>query len=240
MNQVTRKEKKFLLRLDEFCRVKARVGEVLHGDPHNGPLGYAVRSLYFDSIYDRDFSEKADGLETRRKIRLRCYSPDADFAMLEMKQKQGEFQKKRSLMLSREDAVRLAKGDYSPLLACADPYAIREDGNSFALECYGILNRYCYRPKTVIEYKRLAYVAKENKTRVTFDSQICATESCFDLFSRTLNMNPVLDSALVVLEVKYNGFLLSYVRDALNTVDKSELSVSKYCLARQASCRTHL
>jgi hypothetical protein len=39
----------------------------------------------------------------------------------------------------------------------------------------------------------------------------------------------------VVLEVKYNGFLLSYIREMLNSVNKSELSVSKYMLARQAS-----
>lgn len=36
----------------------------------------------------------------------------------------------------------------------------------------------------------------------------------------------------LVLEVKYNGFLLSYIKDALNDVERSELSVSKYCLAR--------
>ena len=36
----------------------------------------------------------------------------------------------------------------------------------------------------------------------------------------------------MVLEVKYNGFLLSYLRDLLNEVERSELSVSKYCLAR--------
>ncbi len=235
MNQVMRKEKKFLLHMDEFYRMKAQVGEVLHGDPHNGPLGYAVRSLYFDSLYDRDFFEKVDGLETRRKIRLRCYSPDADFAMLEMKQKQGDFQKKRSLIVSRDDAVRLSKGDYTPLMRRVDPYAVTDDEDSFALECYGIMNQFCYRPKTVIEYKRLAYIAKENKTRITFDSSVCATECCMDLFSPSLIMNTVLDLSLVVMEVKYNGFLLSYIKQALNAADRSELSVSKYYLARQAS-----
>ena len=35
-----------------------------------------------------------------------------------------------------------------------------------------------------------------------------------------------------VLEVKFNGFLLSYIKDMLLPVQKSELSVSKYALAR--------
>ena len=53
-------------------------------------------------------------------------------------------------------------------------------------------------------------------------------------------MTPVLDSSAVVLEVKYNGFLLDYIRQMLNTVDKSELSVSKYTLARYAAYQNKL
>lgn len=44
----------------------------------------------------------------------------------------------------------------------------------------------------------------------------------------------MFDPFNVVLEVKFDGFLLSYVRSVLNMADKSELSVSKYCLARGA------
>lgn len=232
MNQVLRKEKKFLLPLQEFYNLKNQLDAVLHGDPHNGPLGYCVRSLYFDTIYDGDFKEKVEGLELRRKIRLRCYSPDSEFAMLEMKQKQGDMQKKRSLRVVREDALKLTRGDYSPLLS------FQGEQEAFALECYGLMHRQCYRPKAIVEYQRMAYIAKENKIRVTFDSHVTATESCMDLFSPKLLMNPVLDPALVVLEVKYNRFLLSYIQQMLNVVDKSELSVSKYYLARQNGYRT--
>ena len=48
-------------------------------------------------------------------------------------------------------------------------------------------------------------------------------------------MYPVMDPCCLVLEVKYNGFLLSYIKDLLNLVERSELSVSKYCLARSVS-----
>ena len=65
-------------------------------------------------------------------------------------------------------------------------------------------------------------------------------QSSFDLFDPHLNMNPVLDPYNVVLEVKFNGFLLSYIRDLINCTDKSELSVSKYVLARQNAYQTHL
>lgn len=98
----------------------------------------------------------------------------------------------------------------------------------------------CYRPKTIVEYRRKAFIAKENKIRITFDHDIAATESSFDLFDSGLLMNPVMDKSMAVLEVKYNGFLLSYIRQMLDGIDKSELSVSKYCLARQLSYQTRL
>ena len=190
-----------------------------------------IRSLYFDTAYDGDYFEKLAGVELRRKIRLRCYDPNADFAMLEMKQKQGANQMKRSLRLSREDAIRLTKGDYSPLLKYQEP---------FAVECYGLMHCRCYRPKTIVEYNRKAFIAKENKIRVTFDNNIVATESSFDLFDSNLNMNPILDKYDVVLEVKFNGFLLDYIRRLINPVDRGELSVSKYVLARQNGYQTRL
>lgn len=231
LNQVLREEKKFLIHVEDFLRLSHRLGAVMLQDPHNGTHGYVIRSLYYDTIGDRDYYEKDAGVEERRKIRLRIYDPENDFAMLEMKQKQGAQQRKRSLRVSRADALLLARGDYTPLLHYAEP---------FAAECFGLLHCRCYRPVTIVEYHRKAFIARENKIRITFDNQIAATESCFDLFSPRLNMNPVLDRFDVVLEVKFNGFLLGYLRALLGDVDKSELSVSKYVLARQTACRTQL
>ena len=120
MNEVLRQEKKYPIDLAQGAALRARLDQIMRRDAHNGAQGYTIRSLYFDTPDDEDFHDKVDGLELRRKLRLRAYSPDADFAMLEMKQKEGPYQKKRSLRLSREDAVRLCRGvlrsDGLPLL----------------------------------------------------------------------------------------------------------------------------
>lgn len=226
MNEVLRQEKKYAINLVDGVALRGRLGAVMHGDAHNGAQGYTIRSLYFDTPDDEDFTSKIDGLELRRKIRLRTYSPQSDFAMLEMKQKEGPYQRKRSLRLSRADAERLCCGDLRPLQNYEDP---------FAAECYGLMHCRCYRPKAVVEYRRQAYVARENHIRITLDSQIVATESSYALFSDRLPMYAVMDPFRMVLEVKYNGFLLSYIKDLLDLVERSELSVSKYCLARSAT-----
>lgn len=226
MNVVMREEKKFLINLEEFCRKSHFLNDLMIQDSHNGTQGYMIRSLYFDTIYDDDFFEKLEGTLTRRKIRLRCYEPNSSFAMLEIKQKQGAAQLKRSLRLTRDDAESLICGKYDVLLHYKD---------DFAKECYGLMHYKCYRPKTIVEYNRMAYIAKENKIRITFDNNITATESSYDLFSDKLLLNPVMDKFNIVLEVKFNGFLLDYIRSFINSINKSELSVSKYALARQQS-----
>ncbi|MBM6830183.1 polyphosphate polymerase domain-containing protein [Anaerotignum lactatifermentans] len=231
MNEVYRQEKKYFMTMVDMKRLSWELDPVMIQDAHNGIHGYSIRSLYFDTVNDKDYEDKINGLELRRKIRLRIYDPAADFAMLEMKQKEGDFQKKRSLRVSREDAMELNRGNYGCLLKYEDP---------FAQECFGVMHMQCYRPKTIVEYRRKAYIAKENKIRITFDHDIRATETDLRLFSPNLNMYPVLDAFHCVLEVKYNGFLLTYIKNLVNEANKSSLSVSKYCLARSASLKFSL
>lgn len=223
MRSVVRTERKFLMDLASSYAVQHRIGSVLQADSHNGPQGYRVRSLYFDTVHDNDYVEKLFGLDPRRKVRLRTYGPESDFALLELKQKQGTNQRKRSLELSRAEAKRLISGDYGVLL---------ERNNSFAAEMFSIMSMNGYSPKCIVEYDRCAFIAKENKTRITFDRNIRATEANIDVFAENLCLYPVLDPFNVVMEVKFDGFLLSYVKSTLSVADKSELSVSKYCLAR--------
>lgn len=231
MREVLRNERKFLINTAELMKKRNELRQLLQEDPHNGREGYLIRSLYFDTAYDGDYFDKQHGLEIRRKLRLRVYDPAGGFAALEMKQKQGAQQRKRSLQMKREDALRLIACDYSPLLQYEDP---------FAAECYGLMQTRCYRPKTIVAYRRLAFIAKENRIRITFDHQINATESSFALFDPDLTMNPVMERDRAVLEVKYNGFLLSYIKEMLGEIDKSELSVSKYCMARQIGYQSNL
>ena len=231
MNEVLRQEKKYLMNAVESERLRGILEKVMIVDAHNGTEGYKIRSLYFDTLNNDDYYDKIEGIELRRKIRLRIYDPEASFAMLELKQKEGPYQRKRSLRLCREDAEALVAGRYSVLFRYEEP---------FAAECYGLLHRRCYIPKTIVEYRRKAYIARENKIRITLDTAILATESCMDLFSPKLNMYPVIDAFNGVLEVKFNGFLLSYIKDLLQMADRSELSVSKYCLARRAGMKFNM
>lgn len=226
IRNVLRKEKKYLISTicaeNLYIKLKSLLQEDLHS---NSKRGYQVRSLYFDTLDDTDYEDKEAGYEERRKIRLRIYSPEAQTAKLELKEKSGDDQRKRSFSVSREHAIEMAEGNYEGLLTYDNP---------FTNKLYFMMNQQVYRPKCMVEYKRSAFYTVENDIRITLDSEVKASEGNFDLFSLELNLYPVSHFEDVILEVKYNHFLLSYIKDLLELSNKVQSSNSKYCMARKS------
>lgn len=94
MNIVLRKEEKYGMLTQEALYFTSKVEQIMDKDSFSEEGSYMVRSLYFDTIDDKDFFDKINEQQLRRKIRLRVYSPHAKTAKLELKQKQGAYQKK--------------------------------------------------------------------------------------------------------------------------------------------------
>lgn len=226
MLDVSRKELKYLVSDSEVLRIAGRLSAVMRQDSHNGDKGYLVRSLYFDTLSDRDFEDKVDGYDKRQKIRLRVYDTNADTAKLELKEKEGNAQRKRSLLVSRREAQQMIEGDYTFLLE-------RKEALAKYLYTFMVMN--CYRPKCVVEYDRLAFYADTNDIRITFDRNLRATEADFELFRGELPLYPVANRAETTMEVKYSGFLFTYMKDIINMSDRMQISNSKYCRARTIS-----
>lgn len=219
---VVRTEKKYSITQCQQNTLLHRLEPIMDVDEYGGLGGYMVRSLYFDSIYDDDFFDKISGLELRKKVRLRIYSPEQMTVKLELKQKQGSAQKKISLSITKKLAEEMIRGHYTGLV---------ELNSDLALTFYQILETGLYRPKCIVEYHRIAFAEESNDTRITIDSEIGTSLFCDCFFEKNLNLLPVRTEP--VLEVKYNGFLLSNIKQVLDFADASELAISKYAMSRQ-------
>lgn len=226
MIEVLRQENKFLVNTEQIARLKKRLPSVMTLDAHGGQDGYTVRSLYFDSLEDRDYHDKLDGLDCRKKIRLRTYDRAHSVIKLELKEKENGLQRKRSLLMGREETKAMLAGDYRCLLKRQEP---------LAMELYALMTAGCYLPRCIVEYERLAFIHPANDIRVTLDSNLRATESNLNIFARCLPTYPVQSRSTATLEVKFNGFLFSYIKALLNMTDPLSVSNSKYCRARMIS-----
>ena len=223
MLDVLRQEIKYEIDSCQALKLKRLLSAVLEGDEHNGKDGYRVRSLYFDTPDALDFYEKIEGLEKRKKIRLRIYDFGDSPAKLELKQKQGIQQRKQTLTLNREQAEQIIAGDYSCLDDCGD----------FGRYMRLTMQTGAYRPACLVEYDRTAFFCRTNDTRITLDSGLRSNEGSFELYDASVQLYPVTLPGKVTLEVKYNRFLLSYIKDVVSRVDMLSVSGSKYCRCRR-------
>lgn len=65
MLSVSRRELKFLMCCERAAELQAELDGMLDTDRYSKGGYYTVRSLYFDSFRDKDFSQKYDGMENR-------------------------------------------------------------------------------------------------------------------------------------------------------------------------------
>lgn len=222
MLDVLRKEIKYTISPYTERILSTRLESIMDKDIHNNDYGYMVRSLYFDTMDNQDFFDKSDGIEYRKKIRLRIYDVNSNSAKLELKEKQNTVQRKRSLLVDRQEAMALINRNYECLL----------DKGDFGKELYTIMIAEHYRPVCVVQYQRRAFICKTNDIRITLDRQLMSNEGNFNLFDEKMQLYPVDLSGNVTLEVKYNHFLLSYIKDIISITDKISTSSSKYCRSR--------
>ncbi len=89
-----------------------------------------------------------------------------------------------------------------------------------------------YRPKCIVEYRRFAFIYPANDIRITFDSEIKGTISEANIFDPNLACTPLLLKERCIMEVKYNNFMLSYIKDAITHSQATQTAASKFCMVR--------
>ncbi len=224
--QSVRHELKYYLNQIHSQRVLHQLSKLLEMDKNcKNQKPYRVRSLYFDSIEDECLYQKQSGNLFRKKIRLRTYG-DGSNAMVrfEIKRKYGQIIKKDTAIISKEEAKEICLGHYAILLNKDDPVLN---------EIYATFVTKLYKPKVIVEYKRMAFVLPISNIRVTFDQDLYSNINHLDLFSTVKDVMPVIIEGKQILEIKYNDFFPDYLKNMLATVKSERMAISKYTLARR-------
>lgn len=218
MLSVSRSELKYWISYRDSLLLQAELSDLLMPDSYSQDGFYRVKSLYFDSINQIDYLEKLEGVQCRKKIRMRIYDEETDIIKLECKRKVGALQHKESLLIGREEAIAYMEGDYGQLLDHPEETAWR---------MYSDMVLGCYRPVVIIEYDRCAYMYGEYNTRITLDRNVRSSEVSLDLFEKDLPWVHTIEDA-VILEVKFNGKLIEPIKRILDKYHLTNVSVSKY------------
>lgn len=218
-----RKEFKYIIGMEEFWRIRKKLDLLMIPDAHGNHGEYLVRSQYFDSLTDADLRDNLDGVKEKRKIRVRVYSPNASGGRLEYKCKNGSDGVKYSMALSREEMERMEQHQYSFLLKRQEELAGR---------LYTKMTEQAYRPKTIIEYDRTAYLYPVSDVRITFDRNLRAGVKPWGICEEQPCGIPLMAPDRGILEVKYNDFFPYVFKEILQEVNQGMEAYSKYTVSR--------
>lgn len=207
--------------------LKRQLRAWMEPDPHslNEDVSYRLRSLYFDDPFSGSYYEKLDGVEFRRKYRIRMYNLDPGYLRLECKHKDAAMTYKEGHRISRPVAQALIEGNLTAVKS-RDPFM-----NRFLAEALnGDL-----RPAVLVDYDRLAYIYPLQEVRVTFDENIRSGRYQTGFFDGNIVTLPVQDAGKIVLEVKFREVLPQPMAAVISGVPALREAFSKF--ARCCSVR---
>lgn len=194
-----------------------RVSSVLQPDPNaKGP--YQVTSVYFDDHQDSAYHDKVEGIHDREKFRIRFYDNEFKNMRFECKTKRGDLSLKETATLTLHQWEEMLQGRYDFAWDLQEP--VWQKFNGFT-------RTRVMRPVAVVGFLREAYVYDAGNVRITFDSNLAASNSLI----REGEGHAILSAT--ILELKFDDFLPSVVSDILSGMSLSRQAISKYCIARE-------
>ena len=220
-----RNEIKFVINKDSAEILKKKLSLLMDIDANSrmDDNSYLIRSLYFDDLYSNAYYEKIDGVEYRKKYRIRLYNNDTSFIRLECKYKHENKTSKDQILIDRAICDRIINGNIEELDISGNNLLTK-----FVID-YRLKN---LKPSIIVDYKRLAYTYPVSDVRVTFDSKIRSGMYNYNLYDEELETYKVLDDNQVVLEVKFNEILPEQIAIVLSTVPMIRQAFSKFAICR--------
>ena len=222
-----RHEIKVGISLFEYLEMRSKLDVLLNLDSHcSGDGMYAIRSLYFDNVYDKALVEKNRGVNRREKFRLRYYDDDTNFIKLEKKQKVNGLCLKTSSSISKKDVETLLSGNYEQLESSKDELM---QELLFKMKTQGL------RPKNIVKYDRRAYIYEAGNVRITFDMNLKSGINPQDFLDPGSELEISGLNQPIILEIKYDEFIPSFIERIVKAKQGRVQSFSKY-----AQCRTYI
>lgn len=225
MERKFRHEYKYLCDSTQNVLLKMRAKGMLREDYHAEGIGYYnIRSLYFDTLEDGCYWENEDGVDKRDKYRIRIYNANSDKIVLEKKRKERQMTLKESCPISRDICIKLMKNR---------PVQITEDMSGMQRKLLLEMRLKVMRPVVIVEYQRFPFVEKNGNIRITFDENIRSSNEIDSFLDERIQTRPIMGVGQSIMEVKWDEFLPSYIKQHMQLETLQWSNFSKYYLCRK-------
>ena len=169
-----RHELKFFISEEQHYLLSHALDRVLDRDPNGDENNeYAIRSLYFDTVWNSALFDKLAGVQNRDKYRIRIYNYSDKVIKMECKTKFGTLISKRSISIPRDLCEQLIAGD---------PTGLETTRSGLLNDVYREMTVNLLRPVVLVDYVREAYLHPAEEVRITFDKQLRTGMRSIELF----------------------------------------------------------
>lgn len=206
----------------DMLLIRQRLKAVAKVDKNAVDGKYQIRSLYFDTLSDKALREKLNGVSQREKFRIRYYNRDTSLIHLEKKVKLAGLGTKLSANLTKEQAKAIVDGNLDWM---------KVSKQELIKEFYVKMKNEGLQAKTIVDYEREPFVFPAGNVRVTLDYNIRTGLGCTDFLNPDCITIPAGESP-IILEVKWDEFLPSVIRDAIQLENRQTEAFSKYAVCR--------
>lgn len=217
-----RHEWKHEINYADMLILRQRLSTVMRRDKNAVDGQYFIRSLYFDNAADKALREKLDGVNNREKFRIRFYNHDTGLIHLEKKCKRNGLGSKEQAELTAAEAQAIVDGNWEWM---------KDTDRPLIRELYAKMQSQGLRPKTIVDYVREPFVYTPGNVRVTLDHSIRTGLRSTDFLDPNCVTVSAGDSP-IILEVKWDAFLPSIIRDIVQLEGRHTAAFSKYAICR--------
>lgn len=223
MTNKYRVEEKYYINQTTYYELLSRLKVLVKRDLNTDYYGnYRIDSLYFDDYVNSNYYQKLSGNNNRFKFRIRCYDLKPESLRLEKKIRKGDFIQKETLLLEESQYHLMMSGAVMPV------------GKTKLINEMALIQRTkILKPRVIVTYDREAFVIEGTNIRITFDKNLRLRVGTLEVFELPDKEMMIFKDDRVILEVKYDNYLPSYIRDILQTSRHEKNSISKYALCME-------
>jgi hypothetical protein len=231
LKRFNRYELKYVVPAPKYQLLQEDLLKFMIPDPHGDQDGfYRIVSLYYDSPDLHFYRSKIEGLNFRRKLRIRIYPGSSvrsvSTGFVEIRQRINRSVQKRRVFLPLDQASALCRGDFDPA-ELDNPV-----DKATTSEVLYLVRALHLKPKCVVSYRRQALLGGRLAPgmRVTLDQQLRQR-------IHSLRVNEVarnhyfLPPDQLVMEVKINERIPIWMTSLIAQHECQLQRFSKYCSA---------
>ena len=219
-----RQEFKYYISNNEIHTLRNSLQKFMKIDENaNKKRFYTVTSLYFDTPYETNLSEKVDGIIFREKFRIRKYST-SEIIKFESKKKIENVIEKKSEIINNNVLKNLLKENYK---------FFGTNKSEFLNKSFIKLKSDGYKAKNIVEYDREAYYLPYGNIRITFDLNLRTYNSDVNFSKISNSYIRIFPNDVNILEVKFSLPLPDYLKNLLSRTVSTRCAISKFVMGQK-------